>query len=71
MSEALALPKRKRTELALQILESVDPPDPQAGLTDDEWVAEIERRARRAASGKSRGSSWEVARARIQRRLRS
>jgi putative addiction module component (TIGR02574 family) len=70
VNEAMALPDGERAEVVLELLDSLEPPDPLGHLDDEAWVAEIERRARRAISGESRGSTWEEARARIERRGR-
>jgi putative addiction module component (TIGR02574 family) len=67
LSEALALPEAERAALAADLLASVEPP---AKLTDEEWLAEVERRARSARDG-SLGIPWAEARRRIEDSLRS
>jgi hypothetical protein len=67
LSEALTLPDAERAALAAELLASVDPP---AKLTDAEWLAEVERRARSARDG-SLGIPWAEARRRLEESLRS
>ena len=67
LSEALTLPDTERAALAADLLASVDPP---AKLTDEQWLAEVERRARSARDG-SLGIPWAEARRRIEESLRS
>ncbi len=69
LDEAMKLPEGERTKVALQLLDSIEPPDPLAHLDDDQWAAEIERRAQRAATGESSGSSWSDVRKRLERKL--
>lgn len=58
LDQALALPDDERTRVALELLDSIEPPDPLADLDDEAWVEEIRRRAERAASGDSKGTAW-------------
>ena len=56
-SEALALPSKKRAELAERLLRSLDGPEPnpaEQAEIDAAWDREIERRMRRIEEGKSR-----------------
>lgn len=68
--EALKLPRRERTDVAAELLASLDDE-----LTDNPheleqaWAAEIERRARRVLAGESSGTPWEDVKLRIERRL--
>ena len=55
---------RKRAELVIELLDSLEPPLSGEQRTDDAWIAEVERRARAALAG-SPGISWDEARARI------
>lgn len=64
---ARALPDTERADVALELLDSLEPPDPMGHLDDEAWLAEIERRARAALDGESHGSSWAEVRARIER----
>jgi putative addiction module component (TIGR02574 family) len=70
VGEAMKLSDDERAEVALELLDSLEPPDPLGHLDDDAWVAEIERRAVRATRGEAQGSAWEDARARIERQGR-
>jgi putative addiction module component (TIGR02574 family) len=67
LEEALGLSAADRADLAAELLSSLDgPADADA---ESAWLAEIERRALRAASGESIGVSRDEVRARIARRL--
>jgi len=70
VAEAMKLPDEQRAEVALELLDTLEPPDPLGHLDDDAWVAEMERRARRAIGGDAQGSAWEETRARIERQGR-
>ncbi len=64
LGEALQLTTKQRARLAAELLASIDGhPDRDAELA---WAIEIERRAKRAIAGKSVGTDWAIARARIQ-----
>lgn len=64
---ALQLSLEERAKLAAELIASIDgEPDEQA---DAAWAAEIERRARRAVTGESSGTDWEIVRARIESKL--
>jgi putative addiction module component (TIGR02574 family) len=69
LDEALKLPDQERADLAAELLASLVPATPAETRSDDEWLAEVERRARAALSGNP-GIPWETARAQIQKRLR-
>ena len=69
LHDAMKLPEDERTSLALRLLDSVDPPDPLGDLSDEEWDAEISRRAQAAKSGESNGATWEEVRQRLERKL--
>ncbi len=69
LEEALLLPDDDRAEMVAELLESLPPAGPSEARSDEEWIAEIERRARAALAG-SPGVSWEQARAEITERLR-
>ena len=70
LRDALALPVDERTDVAAELLASLDdaPPEDQAQV-EAAWTREIERRARRVMSGESAGEPWEDVRARVIRRL--
>ena len=57
LEDALALSDDERLDLADQLLSSLSP--------DTEWLAELERRARRALADPSGGEAWNV----VERRL--
>lgn len=67
LQQALQLPEDDRMVIANSLLDSVvaAPPDHRS---DEEWLAEIERRARAALDG-SPSLSWSDARARVEERL--
>ena len=67
---ARSLPKRKRAELAQRLLESLDAPDLQPGLTDEEWTAEMTRRAEAATRPDWKGVPWKTALAHVRRELK-
>ncbi|MBY0493563.1 MAG: addiction module protein [Cyanobacteria bacterium] len=65
---ALALPHKQRAHVATELLESLNPPvfeDEEKARR--EWLAEIERRARRALAEPSAGQTWEQVRERTAR----
>jgi putative addiction module component (TIGR02574 family) len=67
LHEALELPTKERAGLAAELIASLDgPTDPDVEAA---WAAEIERRATRALSGKSRGIPWDEVRRRAERDL--
>lgn len=68
LTEALALPDEQRADLAAELLASLPPATPAEARSEDEWLAEIERRSRAALAG-SAGIPWEEAKAEIRRRL--
>jgi putative addiction module component (TIGR02574 family) len=63
LEEALSLSEDERLDLAERLLSSL-PADP-------EWLAELERRARRALADPSGGEAWEVVERRIDARFAS
>jgi Putative addiction module component len=69
LEEALLLSEPERMELATELLASLTPETQAEARSDEEWLAEIERRARAAIAG-SPGIPWKDARAEIERRLR-
>ena len=62
--QALLLPDNERAEVIAELLDSLPPAGPGEARSDEEWIAEVERRARAALAG-SPGLSWEQARAEI------
>lgn len=68
LETALKLSERDRARVAAELLASIDGgPDPDA---DAAWAKEIERRARRARSGKSKGQPWPAVRNELRKSLR-
>jgi len=67
LREALELPEDERAELVCDLLDSFGNP-PHASRSDEEWIAEIERRARAAVAGEP-GIPWEEVRSGVKRRL--
>ena len=72
LDQALKLDPTERAVLAAELTASLDA---SAEADDDEvsrkaWLAEIERRVRRAQSGASEASDWVEVQARIEERLR-
>jgi putative addiction module component (TIGR02574 family) len=69
LQDALQLSENERVELACGLLDSVDPEPLGEARSDQEWLVEIERRARAALAGEP-GIPWDEARADIERHLR-
>ena len=65
LREALALPDGDRATIAAELLASL--PEPEGGLVIDseEWVREIEHRARRVLSGETVTEDWDTVEQRI------
>jgi putative addiction module component (TIGR02574 family) len=59
MASALSLSPAEREELADCLWASLDPPDAVAGGTEDEFVAELNRRADELKADPSRGVPWD------------
>jgi hypothetical protein len=68
LSDALQPSDEKRLELALELLGSVMCEVPAGNRPDHEWIEELERRARAAAS-RSPGLSWPEVRTQIESKL--
>jgi len=68
LGEALDLTDEERAEVALELVASLD--GPRDADAEEAWVAEIERRARRALSDPDGGEDWSAARAEIESKLR-
>jgi putative addiction module component (TIGR02574 family) len=67
LDDALLLSHEERLELAVELLGSVLPEVPGVDRSDDEWIAEIERRVAEATG--SSGRPWREIRAEIESRL--
>jgi hypothetical protein len=65
-AEALQLDEAERATMALELMDSISPPDPR---DETAWITEIEGRARRALSGESEGMDADAAMDRISRDL--
>ena len=64
IEEALRLPVAERAGVIAELLASLDgEPEPDAEAA---WAAEIERRARRALGGESKGKDWQASRSDIE-----
>ena len=68
LGEALDLTDEERAQVALEKVASLD--GPRDADAEDAWVAEIERRARRALADSDGGEDWSTARAEIESKLR-
>ncbi len=69
LADAMRLPQGERAAVASSLLETLEPPAASDGPPHEEWLAEVERRARAALDGRP-GVSWEEGKARILDRLR-
>jgi hypothetical protein len=67
LSHALELTSHERADLAYEILNSLETKPVER--TDDEWIAEVEKRARAALEG-APGTPWPEARQQIAKYLR-
>ncbi|HSF01564.1 MAG TPA: addiction module protein [Solirubrobacterales bacterium] len=68
LDEALKLAPDERARLVIELLATLEPDLPAQRRSDEEWVREIERRARAAAAGNP-GVAWPDARDQIRSRL--
>jgi putative addiction module component (TIGR02574 family) len=60
VAQALRLSESERVRVAAELLESVEgPPD---DVSDDEWLAEVNRRADSVRRGESVGEPWSLVR---------
>lgn len=67
LGEALKLAPEERARIVAELLATLEP-DLPSHRSDEEWIQEIERRARAAMTG-SPGVSWTEARDQIRSRL--
>ena len=65
LDQVLGLPEEDRAEIAVRLLESLDP-DTQADV-DVAWAAEIEKRCAAVDAGTLSTSDWKNVRQRIER----
>jgi len=70
LRNALKLGDEERATLVVKLLDSLGKDFPGDDRTDEEWIAEIERRTRAALAG-SPGLDWEDARAQVKDRIAS
>lgn len=68
LAQLLRLPDKQRAGVAAELLASLDPRTPAELRSNEEWLAEIERRARAALAG-SPGVPWDQARAELEQRF--
>jgi putative addiction module component (TIGR02574 family) len=68
LKQALLLADKERAEMAAVLLDSLSPSGKAESRSNEEWIAEVERRAR-AALGGGIGLPWEQARAAVTERL--
>jgi hypothetical protein len=66
LADALQLDAGQRGALALELMDSISPVDTR---DDAAWIAEIEKRARRALSGEQPGVDFEEAMDQLERDL--
>ncbi len=64
LKQALLLPDDERAEVVADLLDSLHPSGPSEARSDEDWIAEVERRARAALAG-SPALSWEQTRAQM------
>jgi putative addiction module component (TIGR02574 family) len=58
LAAALSLSEAERGELVDRLVESLSPPDPCADMTDEEFIAEVDRRREEALNGTDPGIPW-------------
>lgn len=71
LREALALPERDRADIAAELLASLPGPEGGLEIDSDEWLREIEDRARRVLSGETQLEDWDTVEQRILGKLSS
>jgi putative addiction module component (TIGR02574 family) len=59
LTHALSLSPAEREELADRLWASLDPSDQFAHMTEDEFVAELDRRAAELKADPSQGIAWD------------
>lgn len=68
LDEALKLTPDERARIVAELLATLEPDAPGQRRSDEEWIQEIERRARAAIAGNP-GVPWVEARDQIRNRL--
>ncbi len=69
LEQVSALPKIERDDFVAQLIARFPARDDDPEVHSPEWVAEIERRARRVIAGGSTADDWDVAEQRVLARL--
>lgn len=69
LEQVMALPDGERNDFVAELIARYPAPEDAPETDSPEWVAEIERRARRVLAGESTADDWEVAEERILARL--
>ena len=59
LMSALALTPQEREELADSLWASLDPQDPLSGMSETEWIAELNRRAAELKGDPKSGVRWD------------
>lgn len=70
IDEAMDLTDEQRAELAVLLIDSLDAPDPHRELSNDEFVAELTRRAAAFENGEIQAVPWESVKANLEAKLR-
>jgi Putative addiction module component len=65
LREALALSEGDRASIAAELLASLPEPEGSVAIDSDEWVREIENRARGVRSGETVFEDWDTVEQRI------
>lgn len=65
LREALALSEGDRADIAAELLASLPAPDGGLEIDSDEWLREIESRARRVLAGETALENWDTVEQRI------
>ena len=68
LGEALRLTPDERARIVVELLATLEPDSPSQHRSDQEWIQEIERRARAALAGNP-GVPWTTAHEQIRSRL--
>ena len=68
LDEVLKLTPDERARIVAELLATLEPDSPSQRRSDEEWIQEIERRARAAIAG-SPGVPWTEARDQVRSRL--
>lgn len=69
LEQVAALSEVERDEFVARLIAQFPVRDASPGVDSPEWVAEIERRARRVAAGESTAEDWDVVEQRVLARL--